>query len=482
MTNEMKEASALGARTARACESCLKVRARWYCAADDAFLCHGCDNMVHSANQLASRHERVKLQTASSKVNYSVTPKVAWHSGFTRKARTPRSNNKHSSLQQQQQQQKPLYEEQGEEEEVFFNNTIISVQPLVPELGSEEPLLNDETEEQLLCRVPVFDAELCSIYNEVKDEVNVAGGEVAFDLENFSSEFLPTDMDLAEFSADVESLLGNGVDEDSPVKKGSELVLLDCKEEGDDEMDACVNGIGANKDAMVKVKDEEELDADDDTACHLDSILDMNSEAFNWNIAESESPAQAQEDEVSKVGTNKKDIFLRLNYEEVITAWASQGSPWTTGTPPKFFNSDDCWLDLFSYSIIAGLIYIWLKEEGCVASSVTDVKFVDIPEIIRRAEMCYAFGNQCKGSNGGGVQCYYGEVRSLRVHADGGREARVSRYREKRRTRLFAKKIRYEVRKLNAEKRPRMKGRFVKSVPLLEPLLCQLNYQSSPLT
>lgn len=46
--------------------------------------------------------------------------------------------------------------------------------------------------------------------------------------------------------------------------------------------------------------------------------------------------------------------------------------------------------------------------------------------------------------------------------ADGGREARVSRYREKRRTRLFSKKIRYEVRKLNAEKRPRMKGRFVK--------------------
>jgi len=34
---------------------------------------------------------------------------------------------------------------------------------------------------------------------------------------------------------------------------------------------------------------------------------------------------------------------------------------------------------------------------------------------------------------------------------DGGREARVSRYREKRRTRLFSKKIRYQVRKLNAE-------------------------------
>lgn len=43
-----------------------------------------------------------------------------------------------------------------------------------------------------------------------------------------------------------------------------------------------------------------------------------------------------------------------------------------------------------------------------------------------------------------------------------GKEARVWRYREKRRTRLFAKKIRYEVRKRNAEKRPRMKGRFVR--------------------
>jgi hypothetical protein len=64
----------------------------------------------------------------------------------------------------------------------------------------------------------------------------------------------------------------------------------------------------------------------------------------------------------------------------------------------------------------------------------------------------------------GGVAGRGGEELSLpaRLGMDGGREARVSRYREKRRTRLFSKKIRYEVRKLNAEKRPRMKGRFVK--------------------
>ncbi|KAJ1395687.1 CCT domain, partial [Sesbania bispinosa] len=39
----------------------------------------------------------------------------------------------------------------------------------------------------------------------------------------------------------------------------------------------------------------------------------------------------------------------------------------------------------------------------------------------------------------------------------GQREASVLRYKEKRQSRLFAKRIRYEVRKLNAEKRPRMK-------------------------
>lgn len=37
------------------------------------------------------------------------------------------------------------------------------------------------------------------------------------------------------------------------------------------------------------------------------------------------------------------------------------------------------------------------------------------------------------------------------------RETSVLRYKEKRRSRLFSKKIRYEVRKLNADKRPRLK-------------------------
>ncbi|XP_023520167.1 zinc finger protein CONSTANS-LIKE 6 [Cucurbita pepo subsp. pepo] len=55
---------------------------------------------------------------------------------------------------------------------------------------------------------------------------------------------------------------------------------------------------------------------------------------------------------------------------------------------------------------------------------------------------------------------YMGEVPRMEEE----RTRRVLRYREKRLTRLFSNKIRYQVRKLNAQKRPRIKGRFVKTV------------------
>ncbi|KAA8549461.1 hypothetical protein F0562_001145 [Nyssa sinensis] len=57
--------------------------------------------------------------------------------------------------------------------------------------------------------------------------------------------------------------------------------------------------------------------------------------------------------------------------------------------------------------------------------------------------------------------CYMGEGPVMKEDRT-RREASVLRYKEKRQTRLFSKKIRYQVRKLIADKRPRLKGRFVK--------------------
>ena len=74
------------------------------------------------------------------------------------------------------------------------------------------------------------------------------------------------------------------------------------------------------------------------------------------------------------------------------------------------------------------------------------------------------FSDEIPGSEAAGndVQARLAQI-DLFSENGGIREASVLRYKEKRRTRLFSKKIRYQVRKVNADRRPRMKGRFVKS-------------------
>lgn len=434
MVSDKIVANAVGGKTARACDGCIRKRARWYCAADDAFLCQACDASVHSANPLARRHERVRLKTASfnppSDESSSKNPAPSWHQGFTRKARTPRHT-------------KPVNHHQAHKWEQPL------IQNLVPEIGVDENS-HDESEEQLLYRVPIFDpfvAELC-----VSTTSNEATAAVANDAEtggvmrsheskglltsghemDHLQEFLPSDMDLADFAADVESLLGRGLDDNESFGMDG-LGLLDCKEK--DSITNCSLGSGS-----IKHEDEDEMEAV--MACdHVDTEIDMTREPFELNF-DYYSPATCEEEEdkmaagvrtmdisrgyeedvVLEEKKKKKKILLRLDYDAVITSWSSQASPWINGSRPEF-DPDDCWPN-------------------------------------------------CMGTCGTEYHQTYGEIRGIGGHitmGDGGREARVSRYREKRRTRLFSKKIRYEVRKLNAEKRPRMKGRFVKRTSFAGP-------------
>ncbi|KAI3956574.1 hypothetical protein MKW92_000087 [Papaver armeniacum] len=96
--------------------------------------------------------------------------------------------------------------------------------------------------------------------------------------------------------------------------------------------------------------------------------------------------------------SSKLSLDLKLNYDDVLKAWSGRGSP---------FSEDG--VELSESEALARLAQIDLFAEN------------------------------------GGL-----------------REASVLRYREKRRSRLFSKKIRYQVRKVNADRRPRMKGRFVR--------------------
>ncbi|KAK9926281.1 hypothetical protein M0R45_023522 [Rubus argutus] len=178
-------------------------------------------------------------------------------------------------------------------------------------------------------------------------------------------------------------------------------------------MDVCDIGIEERK--LVKVEEEDQGMECEFNPSMLDWNLDYDDESAAVLLGGGTSTDQEEEEEkvvvLLEAEKKRKKICLRLNYEAVITAWASQRSPWTTGVKPEL-NPDYGWPDCMIKFIIC-------RDMGIVVQQDTVMGM--------------------RGNN---------EQRP-------GREARVSRYREKRRTRLFSKKIRYEVRKLNAEKRPR---------------------------
>ncbi|KAJ8774598.1 hypothetical protein K2173_017044 [Erythroxylum novogranatense] len=440
MISNKNIANVVGGKTARACDSCIKRRARWYCAADDAFLCQACDSLVHSANSLARRHERVRLKTSSLKSLESVrnskeSSLPSWNRWFTRKARTPRNG-------------KPFFRSMKVED------TIKNPIPLVPEVGSEEVSHEDNEEEHLLYRVPIFEpfaAELCTpttISNEAgatitacndtdqtgSDDTNRAESKGFLhavygpDVEKLHG-LQPSDMDLAEFEEDVESLLGRGLENESFAM--DELGLVNCKDEDMQRKNS------SSWNGKVKLENDHEfVEIKEETVreCHVgNETFELS---FSYDSPEScgeeddrkeilagdrdskNSQEKGDSDDCSKK-KKKKKILLSLDYEAIISAWSNHGSPWTTGKRPDVVDPDECWPD----SMVTCGAYQYRQAYGDTASG-------------------YQLGHP--------------------TMADGGREARVSRYREKRRTRLFSKKIRYEVRKLNAEKRPRMKGRFVK--------------------
>ncbi|KAJ8434772.1 hypothetical protein Cgig2_008625 [Carnegiea gigantea] len=437
ITHKQITTNAISGKTARACESCLKSRARWFCPADDAFLCHACDSVVHSANELAGRHKRVRLQPASFKPpvdhdsndddilnnnNHSAHSMTShlptWHHGFQKKARTPRNMKRAKSATEKH-----------------------AVIPVVPEMSSDEESVEEENEEQIVFSVPTFDPFEVPCDDEFNISLIGFEGEGGNDhgwgnLPGF--DYLSSENDLAEFAADVENLLERGVDEEVH----STIPLAASKETDSERILPLEKGFLKNE-AIVKVEDEQEEDAMiENCDCQFEWAMDLENEVLNFEASNGKGNCGVGEEDEEKEkkvvvvavepqveedllgnaeGKNKRrKISLRLNYEEVINAWPGS-LPWTTGHRPEFDPDHDGW-----------------------------------PNYMGGVDPLEGY------YQGGGIM---GGKRNVEG-GDDGRQARVSRYREKRRTRLFSKKIRYEVRKLNAENRPRLKGRFVKQTSL----------------
>nr|ASW41094.1 CONSTANS-LIKE 16 [Ginkgo biloba] len=132
-------------------------------------------------------------------------------------------------------------------------------------------------------------------------------------------------------------------------------------------------------------------------------------------------------------------LSLKLDYEEVINAWSGRGSLYIDEQSPQTVPDED--------------------DDESASDAIASVDIGLVPNL-----SFWRFGDENVISNYT-VEDMSSAVEDGMETKNGIREARVLRYKEKRQTRLFSKKIRYEVRKLNAERRPRMKGRFVKRPP-----------------
>ncbi|CAI0456540.1 unnamed protein product [Linum tenue] len=123
-------------------------------------------------------------------------------------------------------------------------------------------------------------------------------------------------------------------------------------------------------------------------------------------------------------------VGLKLDYQEILDAWSDKGSLYIDGGEPP-------------PQTVPDLHVTSPPSSGSVECGGSVGNLWRVPDM----------GSMEMEENGGEKEWKLGQ-----------REASVLRYKEKRQNRLFSKRIRYEVRKLNAEKRPRLKGRFVKRI------------------
>lgn len=340
MESEKFTANAVGGKTARACDGCVKIRARWYCAADDAFLCQACDASIHSANPLAQRHERVRLKTASmTQLSHQIP---SWHQGFTRKPRTPRRKHHH-------QQHK------------YSDKLTANPMHLMPEIVPNDENLCEEhdVQEQLIYRVPIFDpfAAEMSLSDTSNESVTLRVGDD--NDEKHEVGLYQADMDLEEFAADVENLLCKGLDDQESFDMET-LGFFDSR--GKDSVESPSTWCTGT---VIKFEEADEIKENTIVDYQIEAEIDMSKETFELNFDDYDTPENNYEEEYEKVGgfgnvidqlkeecevmemdveEKKSKILLALDYEGVLAAWPEQKSAWMTGDRPQL-EGNNCWPD-----------------------------------------------------------------------------------------------------------------------------------------
>uniref|UniRef100_A0A2P2MHJ5 Zinc finger protein n=1 Tax=Rhizophora mucronata TaxID=61149 RepID=A0A2P2MHJ5_RHIMU len=128
---------------------------------------------------------------------------------------------------------------------------------------------------------------------------------------------------------------------------------------------------------------------------------------------------------------------------------------------PVINNGSNCFDMDFCQSKLSSLSYPTQSISQSVSSSSLDVGVV--PDGSAISDMSYPFGRNMSSGSDPSAPESAGTAKNQAAQSCGiDREARVLRYRERRKNRKFEKTIRYASRKAYAETRPRIKGRFAK--------------------
>lgn len=223
-------------------------------------------------------------------------------------------------------------------------------------------------------------------------------------------------------SASAKSPRGAGADENDPHQHEDET------EEEEAEAESWLLQAPSSNTQGIEYKSAEYLFSDVDPYVEMDIIADQKPCSTTIDIAQLHNQEEYKEDcVVPHVQNNKNEIQLQ---GPVVDGYPTYEMDFSGGSKPFMYN--------FTTQSISQSVSSSSMEVGVVPDHNT---MTDVSNTFVRNSTIDGLPNP---------------VSSL------DREARVLRYREKRKNRKFEKTIRYASRKAYAETRPRIKGRFAK--------------------
>ncbi|CAK9259772.1 unnamed protein product [Sphagnum jensenii] len=424
-------AMAIAGRSTRACDVCGVQRAHWYCAADEAFLCENCDGGVHNANAVALRHERVRLAP-----NGTPTAKLPRHSSTSQCHLSKASSKRSRSSRPHAHDRDPLSKlcKSSKNSEGVHDGRKLD---LKVELVDQFCELSDEPVEELSQGSLRLDEGKQFVVPDFFQDCLDSGVDidctVSLIIGNWSSStgFLGGDIPRLVIDEAFDAIdVDYGLNFDVAIGGAGADDALDAGNhgrDGDAEGRGCFNsttssvGCGSSFSSRVDRRQQSWPDLERiDPARIFASTSKEEEDVTKQQLLQRPEKMKKDAEEILKCSLEdlRHVPSLRLDYDDVLNAWSDRGALWTDAklnpqtVPGEEFLNSDAPPDVDS-----------VRETGEDGSLWTN-------------------------------------------EPTGPRKARVLRYKEKRRTRLFSNKIRYHVRKLNAERRPRMKGRFVKRMHL----------------